>query len=298
MSSRPGSQATRIGSGSARPLAHAATAKATGDTRRRRLRGSVGRTCAGRRRDPRSVPCGHHPRGRRTTEAGPPACARSIASLASWSATVLRARGTCAADQRSNPARVLPSRRPERDQLGVLDPPAAGQLLDDQLRIEQQMDLARTELARQIERPDDARVLGDVVGLDAEVVGDRGVRDRAVVAGVRSCQVEQRRPERGRAGVAACRAVGPDDEPAAPARRSIRPSRAHLPARGRTGRSTGDPIVGGIGWPSVSGRFRGARCPPCSTGSSTCGAGLGIRAADLAPGTTGSGRRTRRRPAP
>ena len=36
----------------------------------------------------------------------------------------------------------LAAGRPERDQLGVLDPPPAGELLDDQLRVEQQVDLA------------------------------------------------------------------------------------------------------------------------------------------------------------
>ena len=44
--------------------------------------------------------------GRRTTEAGPPSATRSIASLASASATEFRARGTWAADQRSKPASV------------------------------------------------------------------------------------------------------------------------------------------------------------------------------------------------
>ena len=79
------------------------------------------------------------------------------------------------------PGEGLAGRRPERDQLRVLHPPAAGQLLDDQLRIEQQVDLAGTELARQVQGPDDAGVLRDVVGLDAEVVGDRGIRDSAVI---------------------------------------------------------------------------------------------------------------------
>ena len=51
--------------------------------------------------------------GRRTTDAGPPACARSIASLASASATEFWARGTCAADQRSKPASVC-ARAPSR----------------------------------------------------------------------------------------------------------------------------------------------------------------------------------------
>ena len=41
-----------------------------------------------------------------------------------------------------SPPSVCRARGPERDELGVLDPPAAGELLDDQLRIEQQVDLA------------------------------------------------------------------------------------------------------------------------------------------------------------
>src|SRR4051794_11118821 len=62
---------------------------------------------------------------------------------------------------------------PQRDELRVLDPPTPGQLLDDELRVEQKMDLPCPEIAGEIQRPDDARVLGHVVGLDAEVVGDR-----------------------------------------------------------------------------------------------------------------------------
>jgi hypothetical protein len=83
---------------------------------------------------------------------------------------------------------------PQRDELRVLDPPAAGQLLDDQLGVEQHRHLAGTELARQLQRPDDGRVLGDVVRLDAEVVGDRGVGRRSRVGGVRSGGVDQDRP--------------------------------------------------------------------------------------------------------
>ena len=62
----------------------------------------------------------------------------------------------------------------------------------------------------EIERPDDTGVLGDVVGLDAEVVGDRGVGLGAMVAGVRPGQVVERGPERRGSGVAAGGAVGPD----------------------------------------------------------------------------------------
>jgi len=103
---------------------------------------------------------------------------------------------------------------PERDQLRVLDPPPTRQLFDDQLRIEEEMDLAGAELTGELEGTDDARVLGDVVRLDAEVVRDRGVGDGARVSRVRSRKVEEGRPERGRPGVPARGSVGPDDEPA------------------------------------------------------------------------------------
>ena len=134
---------------------------------------SSSRTADGRSADG-ATPSSAQP-GRRTTEAGPPACARSIASFASASATLFWARGTCAADQRVKPAERLSGACPERDQLRVLHPPATGELLDDELGIEQQVHLGRPELARQLERADDPRVLGDVVGLDPEVVGDRRV---------------------------------------------------------------------------------------------------------------------------
>ena len=64
-------------------------------------------------------------------------------------------------------------------------------------------------------------VLGDVVGLDAEVVGDRGVR--AAPVGSRAsgrAEVDTARRRRRRPGVAARRAVGPDDEAARAADRS------------------------------------------------------------------------------
>ena len=119
------------------------------------------------------------------------------------------ARGTCAARPAVEAGQRPARRRPQRDQLRVLDPPPAGELLDDELRVEQQLDLARAQLAGQVERPDDARVLGDVVGLDAEVVGDRGVgrrpgrrarpgaarsiQRRARATPVRDCRARRRR---------------------------------------------------------------------------------------------------------
>jgi hypothetical protein len=51
------------------------------------------------------------------------------------------------------------------------------------------VDLDGAELAGQLERPDDAGVLGDVVRLDAEVLGDRRIGRRPRVAGVRPAKV-------------------------------------------------------------------------------------------------------------
>ena len=169
------------------------------------------------------------------------------------------------------PGEGLARRGPERDQLGVLDPPAAGQLLDDQLRIEQQVDLAGTQLARKVEGADDPRVLGDVVGLDAEIVGDRGVRDSAVIAGVRSCQVEQRCAQRGRSGVAARRPIGPDDEPAGGlGARFVLPGLTCELGEERVAQPGTRSSAGSDGPPSADGSA-GPGAPPCSTGSSTCG---------------------------
>ena len=103
-----------------------------------------------------------------------------------------------------------PGGLPERDELRVLDPPATGQLLDDEVRIEQQRHLPRPQLGRKRERPDDGGVLGDVVRLDAEILGDRGVRSRPRVAGVRSRQIDQDRAGRRRARVPAGGPVGSD----------------------------------------------------------------------------------------
>jgi hypothetical protein len=79
-------------------------------------------------------------------------------------------------------------------QLRVLHPPAAVQLLDDEERIEEEPDLPCAELRGEDERADDRRVLGDVVRLDPEVVGDRGVRWRARVERVGAIEVDEDRP--------------------------------------------------------------------------------------------------------
>jgi hypothetical protein len=101
---------------------------------------------------------------------------------------------------------------PERDELRVLDAPAAGELFDDELRVEEHRDLARTELAGEGERADDPCVLGDVICLDPEVVGDRGVGGSSGIGRVRSRGVDQDRTRGRRSGIAAGGTVGPDDE--------------------------------------------------------------------------------------
>ena len=161
---------------------------------------------AARRRSPAQVP------GRRTTDAGPPAWARSIASLASASAAEFWARGAWTADHRSNDRSVDRAASQSGMSLRVLDPPATGELLDDQLRIEDQRDFPGPELARQVEGPNDARVLGDVVRLDPEIVRDRGVGRCPRVPGIRARGVDENRPGRRRSRVAAGRPVGPDDQ--------------------------------------------------------------------------------------
>ena len=109
--------------------------------------------------------------------------------------------------------------RVERLQLGVLHPPAAVELLHDEQGVEEQPHLARPELTGEGEGPHDRRVLGDVVGLDAEVVRDRGVGRSARVERVGPDQVDQDRPGRGMAGVGPRRAVRADDEAAGLRRR-------------------------------------------------------------------------------
>ncbi len=204
------------------------------------------------------------PAGARPTS-GPPAWARSIASLASAIRhRVLRPRHV-AGGPAVEPGQRLARRRPERDELGVLDPPAAGELLDDQLRVEQQVDLAGAQLPGQVERPHDARCTRPRCwsGRRGSRRSRRPGRARWSRAS-RPPQVEERRAERGRARVAARRAVRADDEagrrrPSAPAPRRPRPA-CHQAASSRTERDRSN---------------RGSRratCPgrgPGRTGSST-----------------------------
>ena len=111
----------------------------------------------------------------RTTDAGPPACARSMRLVGQpVGHAVERARHV-----RRGPALEARQRAHRGRHSGCsfasLTRQRPCELLHDQLRVEQQVDLARPELAGELERPDHARVLGDVVGLDAQVVGDRRV---------------------------------------------------------------------------------------------------------------------------
>src|SRR5262249_20220088 len=69
---------------------------------------------------------------------------------------------------------------------------------------------AGAELQPEADRPDDRRVLGDVVGLDTEVVGDRGIRRRERVARVAARERDEDGACRGRAGIAAGGAIGSD----------------------------------------------------------------------------------------
>jgi hypothetical protein len=111
-----------------------------------------------------------------------------------------------------HPAQESAGLLPERNELRVLDPPATRQLLDDQLGVEQQVDLAGAQLTGEGERPNDRGVFRDVVRLDTEELGDRGVGAGSRVAGVGARRVDERGPGRGWSGVAACGPVGPDDQ--------------------------------------------------------------------------------------
>ena len=157
------------------------------------------------------------------------------------------------------------------------------------------MDLARPELAGELERPDDAGVLGDVVGLDAEVVRDRGVRVRPVVAGVGPREVEERRPRRGRTGVAAGRAVGPDEQPEG--------RRGGPAGLGRTTASRGRRPLDGLAVRPEVGGPSGRRCGRARSGGTLGRVGVASGAASSArsgtrsprPRGAGAGRRRARR---
>jgi hypothetical protein len=101
----------------------------------------------------------------------------------------------------------------ERYQLGVLDAPAAVELLDDQLAVQEHLNLTRPKLAGQGEGAQHRRVFGDVVRLDAQVFRDRGDRSGVGAARRRAGGFDQNGAARRRPGIAPSRAVGADDEP-------------------------------------------------------------------------------------
>ena len=130
----------------------------------------------------------------------------------------------------------------EWGELGILDPPATVELLHDEHRIEQQPDLAGPELAGEAERPHHRRVLGDVVGLHAEVVGDGRVGRRRGIERGGPVQVDEDRAGRGVTRVGPRGAVRPDDESPRRVRRSFElgPERLvqSFGSEGSTGSST------------------------------------------------------------
>ena len=94
------------------------------------------------------------------------------------------------------------------------------ELLDDEIRVEEELGPGGPEVPSQADRPDDTGVLRDVVGLDPEELGDRRVGSGERIVRVGPVQPEQRRAERRGAGFATGGAVGPDDEPTRRRRRS------------------------------------------------------------------------------
>ena len=107
-------------------------------------------------------------------------------------------------------AEDLEGLRPEWPQLGVLDPPSAVELLDDQVRIQEELDAPRPELAGERDRPHDADVLGDIVRPDPEILRDRGIWTGPRIADVRAIEPDEHRAGRGRSRIPAGGAVGPD----------------------------------------------------------------------------------------
>jgi hypothetical protein len=84
--------------------------------------------------------------------------------------------------------------RIERLQLFLLDPVLTLDLLDDQLRVADQLELGRTLLSGKLDAADQRRVLGLVVGGGADALGVLG--DELAVG------VGDDEPDRGLAGVA------------------------------------------------------------------------------------------------
>jgi hypothetical protein len=98
----------------------------------------------------------------------------------------------------------------------VLHLEATSELLDEQTAVRTQRHLARAELECAFEASDRGGVLGNVVGGDADPLGDLR-QHRAVGAGDRD-------PDAGRPGVAARRSVARDDQ----TKTTIRRQYSHL----------------------------------------------------------------------
>src|SRR3970040_1588532 len=86
------------------------------------------------------------------------------------------------------------------------------ELLHDELRVEEQVDAPGAELASQADRTDHADVLGNVVRPDPEELRDARVRMGARVASIRPVETDEHGSGRGEPGVAARRAIGPDEK--------------------------------------------------------------------------------------
>src|SRR3954469_15134496 len=94
----------------------------------------------------------------------------------------------------------------------MLDLPAAGELLHDEHRIENQVHLARAQVRRSLEGKDHAVVFGVVVRLNPERARD--CRDWWSVGTERIAPgpIDDHCPSRGRSGIAARGAIGADDD--------------------------------------------------------------------------------------
>ena len=92
----------------------------------------------------------------------------------------------------------------QRLQVGVFDLPAAGHLLDHQLRVHPHVDLGGAHLGRLLQAGDQTAVLGDVVG---------GMTDRLLALGqhVLAIGCPDHRPVSRGPGITARPAVGLDD---------------------------------------------------------------------------------------
>ena len=159
------------------------------------------------------------------TDAGTAGLARMMASFAKASATEFWARGTCAAVQRSKPAQGLTAGGPERISSASLTRhrPASCSTMSFESRsrwTSRAPSSARQRSARSI-----AGVLGARCWSGFQVIRDRR-RSRDSADGDHGHPGNQRSyraaTKRSRTGIAAGRAVGPDDKSARPAGRRWR----------------------------------------------------------------------------